>query len=73
MWMVVIEHDDDGTWYDGPFGFENREDARNYGRVLSPPTNNSVVIYNCHFEERFSPDVKESTSPEGSSSGNGFN
>jgi hypothetical protein len=48
MFIVTVEHEKDGMWFDEPAGFDTKQEAQRYADELSPPEGHVVVIYACH-------------------------
>lgn len=48
MYLVTVEDNDDGTWWDEPNGFDSRYAADEYIKKLKPPSGYSIVLYSCH-------------------------
>lgn len=46
-YLVTVEDDEYGMWFEDPNGFHSLHEARLYAADRRPPQGHSVVIYSC--------------------------
>lgn len=48
MYLVTLESQNDGSWYDDPDGFDSEQEARDWVESRRPPPEgHAYVLYQC--------------------------
>lgn len=47
MFLVTVEHETDGAWWDDPNGFDTLEEAKRFAAQCHPPEHHETVIWEC--------------------------
>ena len=56
LYMVTVEHDQDGMFWDDPVCWDSLIEARLFAQRKRPPPGHITAIYSCSFVEATGPD-----------------